>query len=107
MVQHDSDELSIEINVDGSQKMGAMPAMVCRHASRQAFRKGDLLSFQGKLALSPIAKTSPALIPVPGVAVAKVSAALADEVIIIVGHASQRTFALLALPLARALSFAV
>lgn len=59
MVQRDSDELSIEINVDGSQKMGAMPVMVCRHASRQAFRKGDLLSLQGKLALSPIAKTSP------------------------------------------------
>ena len=59
MVQHDSDELSIEINVDGSHKMGAMPAMVCRHASRQAFRKGDLLSLHGSSALSPIAKTNP------------------------------------------------
>ena len=78
MVQHDSDELSIEINVDGSQKMGAMPALVCRHASRQAFRKGDLLSLQGKLVLVPSPKPAPALIPVPGVAAAMVPAALSD-----------------------------
>ena len=54
-------------------------------------QEGDLLSLHGTLALA-------ALIPVPGVAVAMVPATLADEVVV-VGHASRRTFALLALPL--------
>ena len=56
--------------------------------------------------LVPSPKPTPALIPVPGVAVAMVPAALPDEVVI-VGHASRRTFALLAFPLARDLPFAL